>query len=49
VSQTDNEYVRRVGFALSLSDGPLVRRSNPFAWLAILAAASFAIIALLAS
>lgn len=45
----DNEYVRRVGFALSFSNhDPGARRSNPFAWLPVLATAGFAVTALLA-
>jgi hypothetical protein len=45
----DNEYVRRVGFALSFSNvNPRVNRLNPLVWLPVLAAAGFAITALLA-
>ena len=45
----DNEYVRRVGFALSFSnDNPRARRLNPFAWLPVLAVAGFAVTAWLA-
>jgi hypothetical protein len=48
-NEIDNEYVRRVGFALSyLSDNPRAKRLNPFAWLPVAAAAGFAVTALLA-
>ena len=49
MAEVDNEYVRRVGFALSFSnDYPRARRSIPFTWLPVLAAAGFAGMAILA-
>ena len=48
-NKLDNEYVRRVGFAMSfLGDSPHARRLNPFALLLVLLAASFAATAVLA-
>ena len=48
-NKVDNEYVRRVGFALSfLSHNSRGRRLNPLAWLPVLTVAGFAITAVLA-
>jgi hypothetical protein len=49
VAPIDNEYVRRVGFALSLSSNSAREsRLNPLAWLSGLVAVIFVATALLA-
>jgi hypothetical protein len=48
-TETDNEYVRRVGFALSFShDNARARRLSPFAWLSVFGGAGFTVMAVLA-
>ena len=48
-NEVDHEYVRRVGFALSISgDNARARHLNLFAWLSVFGGAGFTVVAVLA-